>query len=48
MSQLKTVDVRYCVGFSDDAIASYVLQAPAALKTLKLEDTNASVPEATR
>ena len=48
LSLLKTVDVQYCKGFSDDAIASYVLQAPAALETLELEGTNASVPEATQ
>ena len=36
LSQLESVDVRYCKGFSDDAIASYVLQAPAALETLEL------------
>ena len=48
LSLLKTVDVQHCKGFSDDAIASYVLQAPAALETLELKGTNASVPEATQ
>ena len=48
LAQLKTLDLSYCEGFTDEAIAAYVRRAPAALEKLDLNGTHTTVPEATR